>query len=227
MVVRAAEAETTEGHAALEELCRIYWPPLYGFARRLGLSPADADDLTQGFFEDMLARGAIARADAARGRFRTFLLTSFRNFHSHQRARAGCQRRGGGQAFVSLEAMQAAEARFLEEPVTGDSPDKAYDRNWATCLLGTVLAAVEHEYQALGKSAVFCELKGVLWGGRGEGGYAEIARRLGSTEGAIKVAVLRLRQRFGEQLRVEVAKTLLAPEQVDDEIRYLLSAVSP
>jgi RNA polymerase sigma-70 factor (ECF subfamily) len=226
LVVRAAEAGTCEGRAALEELCRMYWKPLYGFARRHGQSPADAEDLTQGFFEDFLARGAIAQADPTRGHFRAFLLASFRNFQSHQRASAGSLKRGGGQTIVSLEELRAAEAQYQEEPASTDSPDVLYDRKWAACLLASALAAVRIEYAALGKEALFESLKAALWGGRGEVGYAEIARRLGSTEGAIKVAVFRLRQRFGEQLRAEVAKTLLRPEDVEDEIRHLLAAVS-
>lgn len=226
MVVQAADAGTSEGQVALEELCRTYWPPLYGFARRHGLSPSDAEDLTQGFFEDLLARGALACADASRGHFRTFLLTSFRNFYSHQRARAGTQKRGGGQTIVSLEAMREAESQFSEEPATTQSPDRLYDHKWAMCLLATALAAVQREYAAIGRAAVFEELKAVVWGGSREVDYTEIANRLKSTEGAIKVAVHRLRKRFGEQVRVEVAKTLLSPEHVEEEIRHLLAAVS-
>ncbi|MBK8475818.1 MAG: sigma-70 family RNA polymerase sigma factor [Opitutaceae bacterium] len=226
MVVRAADAGTSEGQAALEELCRTYWPPLYGFARRYGIPPADAEDLTQGFFEDLLVRGALACADASRGHFRTFLLTSFRNYQAHQRARAGTQRRGGDQTIVSLDALREAEAQYQEEPATTQSPDRLYDRKWALCLLATALAAVRREYAAIGRAAVFEELRTVVWGGRGQVGYAEIARRLNSTEGAIKVAVHRLRHRFGEQVRVEVAKTLLSPEHVEEEIRHLLAAVS-
>ncbi len=226
LIVCAANAGTAEGRAALEELCRIYWYPLYGFARRRGLAPADAEDLTQGFLADLLARGAVAQADAARGRFRTFLLSSFEHYRSHERARAHTAKRGGGQAVVSLEAMQAAEGRFGYEPATTESPEKVYDRKWAMRLIEVTLAAVRRECAAIGKAAWFDELKVALWGGRGGIGYVEIARRLGSTEGAVKVAVHRLRQRFGERFRAEVTKTVVDPAEIDDEIRHLLAAVS-
>jgi RNA polymerase sigma factor (sigma-70 family) len=226
LVVRAAEAGTADGRAALGELCRIYWYPLYSFARRRGVAPHDAEDLTQGFFGDLLSRGAVARADATRGRFRTFLLASFQNFQSHQQAYAGRLKRGGGQEIVSLEALQQAESRFQMEPVTTDSPEKLYDRKWATSLLDETLATVRREYVALGKAALFEELKVILWGGRGEVSYAAIAGRLGSTEGAVKVSVHRLRKRFREELQSEVAKTVLEPADIEAEIRYLFAALS-
>lgn len=223
MIVRAAEAGTPDGRAALEELCRIYWYPLYGFARRRGLTPHDAEDLTQGFLADLLARGAVAQADAARGRFRTFLLASFENFHSHQRARAASLKRGGGCEFVSL---QEAELHFQDEPVSADSPEKMFDRKWAMSLLDQAIAAVRREYAAFGKGPLFDALKAVLWGAHGAVSYAEIAQQLGSTEGAVKMAAHRLRRRFGEALRAEVAKTVLDPATIDDEMRHLLAAVS-
>lgn len=224
--MRAAESGTAEGRAALQELCRIYWYPLYGFARRRGLTPADAEDLTQGFLADLLAREAVAQADAARGRFRTFLLNSFDNYRSHERARARAAKRGGGETVVSFDVIHAAEGRFRGEPATTESPEKAYDRKWAMSLIEVTLAAVRREYAANGKAAWFDELKAALWCGRGEIAYTEIARRLGSTEGAVKVAVHRLRQRFGERFRAEVAKTVIDPAEIDDEIRHLLAAVS-
>ncbi|HUJ42767.1 MAG TPA: sigma-70 family RNA polymerase sigma factor [Opitutaceae bacterium] len=223
LIVRAAETGTPEGRAALEELCRIYWYPLYGFARRRGLAPADAEDLTQSFLADLLARGAVAQADPARGRFRTFLLASFENFHSHERRRADRLKRGGGCEFVSLEE---AEKRFQEEPVSPDSPEKMFDQKWAMSLLDQAIAAVDREYAANGKGPLFDALKAVLWGAYGAASYAEIARQLGSTEGAIKVAAHRLRRRFGEALRSEVAKTVLDPADLEDEMRHLLAAVS-
>ena len=224
--MRAGEIGTPDGRAALGQLCRIYWYPLYWFARRRGQTPHDAEDLTQGFFAELLERGAIARADATRGRFRTFLLTSFQNFQSNERARAGSLKRGGGREIVPLDTMQGAESRFQGEPATGLSPEKLFDQKWAHSLLDAVLELLRREYTAAGKQAWFDELKVVLWGGRGEVSYAEIARRVGSTEGAIKVAVHRLRQRFRECLRAEVAQTVLNPGEVEDEMRHLLAAVS-
>jgi RNA polymerase sigma-70 factor (ECF subfamily) len=226
MIAHAGDAATPNGRAALAQLCRVYWYPLYWFSRSRGLSQHDAEDLIQGFFEDIIERGAIAKADAARGRFRTFLLSSLRNFHSHQRARAGRLKRGGGQEILSLDKVDAAETRFRNEPATEISPEKLFDQKWALSLLEAALDHLRHEYDAAGKRAWFDELKVVLWGGRGEVSYAEIALRLESTEGAVKVAVHRLRQRFKEYLRTEVARTVLHPGEIEDEMRHLLAAVS-
>jgi DNA-directed RNA polymerase specialized sigma24 family protein len=226
LIVRAADGGTAEGRAAMAELCQIYWYPLYGFARRRGLAPADAEDLTQGFLADLLGRDAVVQANAARGRFRTFLLNSFDHYRSHERARANAAKRGGGEAVVSLDVIHAAEGRFRDEPATMESPEKVYDRKWAMSLIEVALAAVRREYAANGKAAWFDELKAALWSGRGEVAYADVARRIGSTEGAVKVAVHRLRQRFGERFRAEVAKTVVDPAEIEDEIRHLLAAVS-
>jgi len=225
MVVCAADAGTAEGQAALEELCRIYWYPIYSFARRGGLAPHDAEDLTQGFFADLLARGAIARADAARGRFRTFLLASFQNFHSHQRTRAASLKRGGGNEIVSIDAMRDAEGHLSAEPAAAETPQANFDRQWALRLIERSLDVVRREYSAAGKAAVFDELKGVVWGGNNPGRYSEIASRLGIAEGAVKVAVHRLRRSFRNQLRADVARTVMNPVEVDDEIRHLISCV--
>ena len=224
MVVQAADGGTGEGRAALAELCRVYWYPLYGFARRRGHAEEEAKDLTQGFFAKLLQEGAVGRADAARGRFRTYLLGMFEHYRAHEHARATSQKRGGGCEVVSLDALQEAESRFQEEPATTDSPERIFDHRWAMSLLEQTLEAVRREYVAVGKAALFGELKEVLWGGR-EVSYAEIARRLDSTEGAIKLAVHRVRQRYREQLRLEVAKTLLHPEDAADELRHLFSAL--
>jgi len=226
MIVRAAGTGTAESEAALAELCRLYWYPLYSFARRRGQTPADAEDSTQGFLADFLARGTLAQADATRGRFRSFLLTAFEHFQSNARARANTIKRGGGHPIVSLEAVQAAEGRFREEPVTTETPEKIFDRKWAMGLIAATLAGLRREYASVGKAALFDELKAAMWAGRDDVGYAEIARRLGTTEGAIKVAAYRLRQRFAEHFRTEVAKTVLDPADVDDEMRFLLAAVS-
>jgi RNA polymerase sigma-70 factor (ECF subfamily) len=226
MVVRAAQAGTTEGRAALEELCRIYWYPLYWFSRRRGLPRPEAEDLTQGFFADLIERGAIARADAARGRFRTFLLASFQNYQSHQQERAKSLKRGGNREIISLEALQAGEVRFQEEAAPAESPEKVFERQWALSLLDQALATVQREYAAAGKAALFDELKVVLWGDRCDIGYAGIARQLGSTEGAIKMAVHRLRRRFQEEFRAEVAKTVCNIDELGEEMHHLFAALS-
>ncbi len=226
LVVRAAETGTAEGEAALEELCRTYWTPLYEFARRRGSTPLDAEDLTQGFFADLLARGAVARADAARGRFRTFLLTAFQNFAAHERDRSGRLKRGGGRTILSIQAIEEAEGQLREEPASTETPETLFDRKWAANLVDQAMAAVAREYVALGKSALFEELKAALWGGHGEVPYDEVAARLGSTEGALRVAVHRLRHRLGDKIRAEVAKTVLGPDEIEDEVRHLLAVLS-
>ena len=225
-IVLQAGGPTTDGSArALEQLCRTYWYPLYTFARRRGLTQHDAEDVTQGFFAFLLEKDTISRADRERGRFRSFLLTAFTHFQSHERARNSSLKRGGGQRLVYFDA-QEAETRSQNEPSTGLTPARLFDQKWATSLLEHVLEAVRHEYISAGKGACFEELKTVLWGGRGEVSYAEIARRLGSTEGAIKVSVHRLRARFRERLQDEVANTVARAEDVEDELRHLLAALS-
>jgi len=226
LVVQAAgRTADEESRAALAELCRIYWHPLYGYARRRGHTEEDAKDLTQGFFAHLLAAETIARADASRGRFRTFLLATFDHYRAHEHARATRQKRGGGCDVISLEALQSAEARYQDEPATTDSPEKIFDRKWAVQVLEQTTGVVQREYATAGKAALFEALEMFLWGGRGETSYAAIAARLRMTEGAVKMAVLRLRQRFREQARAEVTKTLVRAEEAEDEWRHLLAAL--
>lgn len=226
MITRAGAADSAGTRAALAQLCKEYWYPLYWFTRSRGLSQHDAEDLIQAFFEDLLERNAIARADASRGRFRTFLLAALRNFQSNQRERANTLKRGGGNELISLDAVDAAEKRFQDESVTQNSPEKLFDQKWAQSVLDATLARIHREYTASGKQAWFEELKVMLWGGRGEISYAEIARRLASTEGAVKVAVHRLRARFKEGLRDAIAQTVRDPSEIDEEMRHLLAAVT-
>lgn len=225
VVVRAGDAGNAGARQALEELCGVYWKPLYVFARRRGLGPADAEDLTQAFFADLLERQALRHADANRGRFRTFLLTAFENFRCVQRVRARSLRRGGRCEFLSLDAVRGAESGLEAESASTESPEKLFDRNWARAVLDATLAEVRKEYAVLGKAELFDALKGALWGGRGETPLADVARRLGSTEGAIKVAAHRLRHRYAGRLREEVAKTLVNPDDVEDEMRFLMAAL--
>jgi RNA polymerase sigma-70 factor (ECF subfamily) len=226
-VARAGSDRSIESRNALEELCRKYWPPLYRFARRRGYSPQDAEDLTQGFFAELLESGSIARADAHRGRFRTFLLASFQHHLAHERERAATLKRGGGRTIVSLEALREAEAGHASyEPPDAETPEKTFERTWALSVLDHALEHLRRDYTAAGKETWFDGLKGAVWGG-GDESHAELARRLNSTEGAIRVAVHRLRRRFREELRTEIAATLDDPAEVDDELRYLLTALGP
>ena len=225
LVAGTAEGDEARRGAALEQLCRLYWRPLRAFAERRGASRPDAEDLTQGFLADLVGRGAIPRADPTRGRFRSFLLAAFKHYIAHQRARAGRQKRGGGYEFVPLEALtEAGAAVVAATDEAGD--DWRFDREWALQLLDGVLGALRDEYATAGRAALFDMLKAALWGGRGGVDYAALAPKLGMTAGAVQVAAHRLRRRFSEQLRAEVARTVLDPREVDDEVRHLIAAVA-
>lgn len=209
--------------AALEQLCQAYWYPLYAYVRRQGQSPEDAQDLTQSFFERFLERGYFSLADRERGRFRTFLLTSLKHFLAEEWRKQNRQKRGGGQTFVPI-SPEDAENRYSAEPSTGLSPDLLYDRRWAEALLERVLAQLRKDYDSTGRTAVYGQLQQFLWGRQAEISYSEMGSRLGINEGAVKVAVHRLRQRFRELLQEEVATTVRAPDQVESEMRHLLGA---
>ena len=226
VVLQAGGSTSAGSTAALNKLCGAYWYPLYFFARRRGLGAHDAEDLIQGFFAFLLEKDVIARADRERGRFRTFLLTSLQNFQANERARAGSQKRGGGHTIVSFDELQA-ENRYQGEPATNLSPERLFDQKWAASLLEQALQNLRREYVAAGKGPLFEEAHDRLWGGRGEVGYEAMGRKLGMTEGAIKVAVHRLRLRFKECLQDEVAHTVASPAEIDDELRHLLASLSP
>lgn len=225
-VVLRAGGPTSDGSAAaLEQLCRTYWYPLYSYARRTGLTAHDAEDLTQSFFAFLLEKDVLAKADRERGRFRSFLLSAFKNFHANERAHQGAAKRGGGKAVVSLDELQA-ENRYRNEPQSDLSPERIYDQKWAASLLDQVMQTLRMEYTSLGKGPLFQALRGVIWGGRQETSYAVLAQQIGLSEGAFKVAVHRLRTRFKECLHQEVAQTVATPGEIEDELRHLLAALS-
>lgn len=225
-VVLRAGGPTSEGSAqALEHLCRTYWYPLYSFARRSGAAQHDAEDQTQSFFAYLLDKDVIARADRKRGRFRSFLLVAFRNYQANERTRQAAFKRGGGKIIVSFDELQA-ENRYQQEPRSDLSPERLYDHKWAASLLDQVMQMLRVEYTMLGKGPLFETLRGVIWGTRPEGGYETLARQVGLSEGAFKVAVHRLRARFKECLHQEVAQTVATPGEVEDELRHLLSALA-
>jgi RNA polymerase sigma-70 factor (ECF subfamily) len=226
VVLRAGGPTSNGSAAALEQLCRTYWYPLYSFARRTGLPAHDAEDLTQSFFAFLLEKDAIARADRERGRFRSFLLSAFKNFAANERAHQTAAKRGGGKAVVSLDEMRA-EDRYQHEPKNDLTPERLYDQKWAASLLEQVMQLLRTEYTTLGKGPLFDALRSVIWGGRQNGGYEQLAQQVGMSEGAFKVAVHRLRTRFKECLHQEVAQTVATPGEIDDELRHLLTALSP
>jgi RNA polymerase sigma-70 factor (ECF subfamily) len=224
-VVAAGQFGSPQADAALARLCETYWYPLYAHVRRLGHDAEEARDLTQEFFARLLEKEYLAAARPEKGRFRAFLLMVLKRFLAKEWARANRVRRGGGQRLISLDE-QDAEGRYLAEPVDELTPDKSFDRRWAWTLLEQVLKRLEAEWQAAGKTAVFQELRGFLTGEKSDCPYAEIARRLQMTEGTLGVIIHRLRRRYRELLRMEIAQTVATPEQVDEETRDLIAALS-
>jgi len=224
VVLAAGHASSPGAQEALERLCRTYWYPLYAFVRRQGHQAHEAEDLTQEFFARLLAKEYFGRADPALGRFRNFLLACLKNFLSEQRRQAGRLKRGGGQTIISWDS-QTAEERYQSEPADPLTPENVYDRRWALTLLEQALARLGEEQAAAGKQAVFAQLKEYLWGEGGGVGYAEVAGHLSMTEGALKVTVHRLRRRFRELLREEVAQTVATGQDIDEELRYLISVI--
>jgi len=225
VVLAAGQSDPAESQRALETLCRSYWPPLYAYLRRAGHSTLEAEELTQEFFGHLLEKNAVGKVDPERGRFRTFLLCSLKHFLINEWVKAGRQKRGGRQAVVSLDA-ELGEAGCGLEVADELSPDKLYERKWATTLLERVLRMLGEEYAANHERSLFERLKDYVWGERGGTPYAQAAEELQLTEGAVKVRVHRLRKRLGELLRMEIAQTVPRPEDVDEELRYLMTVVS-
>ena len=224
MVWNAAKRGEPRGNTALAELCERYWYPIYAFVRRRGYSAADAEDLTQEFFSALLEKEYLFLADPARGKFRTFLLTAVTRFLSKQNERASAKKRGGGRKLLSID-LRSAEGLYLLEPATHVTPERLFERRWAMTLLNRVLDQLAADYSRRGKERLFEELKGQLVGPEAESSQAELAAELNMTPGAVKVAIHRLRQRFGEMLKNEIASTVDGAEEVEDEMRSLLMAV--
>lgn len=223
VVLRAGREDASAKTEALNRLCQVYWHPLYVYARRQGKSPHDAQDLVQGFFAHFLQRQGFDRADPHRGRFRSFLLASFNHYVAHEWEKARARKRGGGAEIVPL-AFDTAEAHYV--PADAESPDKAFDRQWALALLDLVLGRLRAEHVESGKEHVFLVLRETLLGGRSEIPYRDLATRLGMSEGAVKVAAHRLRQRYRLLLRQEIANTVENSDQVEEELRHLFAALA-
>jgi len=210
--------------AAMAELCRIYWYPLYAYVRRRGHDQHAAEDLTQEFFACLLARDFLAGIDRQKGKFRSFLLTCMQHFLADQWDRTQAQKRGGGRKIIPLDGLDA-ETRYRLEPAEAMTPEKLFERQWALMVLERVLSRLEQQWAASGKAQLFVALKKTLGGERPER-YAAIAASLGMTEGAVKMAAHRLRRRYRELVREEIAHTVASPEEVEDEIRYLLTCLN-
>jgi RNA polymerase sigma-70 factor (ECF subfamily) len=225
VVLTAGRRATPEADRALEELCRTYWYPLYAYVRRRGHSPPDAQDLTQEFFARLLAKQWIANADREKGRFRTFLLTAMSRFLANEWDRAGTQKRGGRAVHLPLDTA-IAETRYEADAALAVAPDRLYDRHWAMTLLDRALTRLRTEQERAGRGTEFAVLSGFLTAEKGSIPYAEAAAQLGTSEPTARQAVHRLRRRFREMFRREITQTVAAPEEVDEEIRHLLAALS-
>jgi len=222
-VVRAGRPGSAAAMEALEELCRVYWYPLYAFARRQGCSAPDAQDVTQSFLAVLLERNYVARADPAKGRFRSFLLTLFKRFLINDWKRAHARKRSGFEPVVPLDA-HLAESRFGTEPAAVASPDVWFERQWAVTLLDQVMSRLQIEYVGSGRGRLYEHLEGCLIRDVTALPYAEIGVRLNLSEAAVKMAMHRLRARYQAVLREEIAKTVTSPEDVEPELEHLFRA---
>jgi RNA polymerase sigma-70 factor (ECF subfamily) len=225
VVLAAGKRSTPQSDRALEELCRTYWFPLYAYVRRRGHNKEDAEDSVQEFFARFLEKKFPAGLSAERGRFRAFLLASLKHFLANEWDKSRRQKRGGGLTHLSLD-WQTADSQFQIAATAEPSPDKAFDREWALALLGRVIERLQAECAAEGRAKQFEQLKTFLTVGKGELSHAAAAKALGMDEGAVRVAVHRLRKQYRQLLRDEIAQTLSDPAQVDEEMRALFGAFS-
>jgi len=225
-VLTARDGSDTEARAALESLCQTYWQPLYAYIRHQGSSPDEARDLTQGFFAEFLEKDFLADVDPEKGRFRSFLLASLRNFLSHERDREGALKRGGGTLTLSLD-VEAGEAGYALRPVEATTPFDVFERRWAMTVLDRAMGRLQQELDSSESDISFEQLKPYLTSSEPQVPYRETAEAMGVSEGAVATAVHRLRKRYGQCLRAEIAETVVDPSQVDAELRHLLSELRP
>lgn len=225
LVLRAGSANaSTQAREALAQLCQTYWYPLYAFVRRQGHSPHDAQDLTQEFFARLLERNAIGSVDRERGRFRAFLLASLKNFLRDEWDKLRAQKRGGGARLLSLDDADG-ENRFALEPVSHASPEREFDRNWARWVLERALDALEREQSEAGKSSQFERLRPFLTDATDNQDYSAVGTELAVPPNTVAVTVRRLRHRYRELVRAQIAETVAFPGDVDQEMGHLLAAM--
>ena len=224
-VLAAGRGSSPQADVALEELCRTYWYPLYAYVRRHGHAREEAEDLTQAFFARLLEKNYLEGITSDKGKFRAFLLVALKRFLANEWDRANRQKRGGGVRPLSLD-WQDADHRYQINPVDTLSPDKLYDRAWAVTVLEQVITRLRDESAAEGQARLYEQLKTFLMVGKSDIPYAQAAAALELTEGAVRVAVHRLRQRYRQLLRQEIAQTLSDPAQVDEEMQALFSAIA-
>jgi len=224
VVMNAAQDGDVKASTALERLCQTYWFPIYAYLRRQNREREDAQDLTQSFFGHLLQNERLRTVQPHKGKFRSFLQASLKNFLANEWDKRRALKRGGEFTFVSLDE-EVAENRFRREPYHEATPETAFEQSWALTLLDSVLAQLRRDYVNADKTALFEAIQVYLSGDNNATPYAKTAARMNLTEGALKMAVLRLRRRFGELLRAEIAQTVTRPEELDEEIRALFAAV--
>jgi RNA polymerase sigma-70 factor (ECF subfamily) len=224
LVISAGRDSSPDSKQALTSLCETYWYPLYAYARRRVVDVDEAQDLTQAFFAELLEKNYVGSAVPDRGRFRAFLLTAFKHFLSQQWEKAKAQKRGGGRAPISLD-FESAGSHFRIEPASGLTAEQSYDQQWAIALLSQIMDRLEADFEQAGKAKQFDELKGFIIGDHAGTTYAQVAERLNMTEAAAKKSASRMRRRYGELLREEIAQTVAGADEVEDEIRNLFATL--
>lgn len=225
MVFRASEGLDNRAQRDLEDVCRACWYPIYAFVRRQGYSPEDSQDLAQGFFEHVLRNNVLSHADPERGKFRSFLLGALRHFVSNEARRMRAEKRGGRVQFVPMD-VQEGEERYEREIAHPDTPEKLFQRSWAENLLQRAVDGLRRDYEKQGKGSLFEALHPYLAGSANPNSYQELAQSLKMSSGTVAVAVFRMRKRYGELLRSEIAQTVDDPSDIEQEIRLLLDAVA-
>jgi RNA polymerase sigma factor (sigma-70 family) len=225
VVLSAGDLASPHAAKALEELCRAYWYPLYAYVRRRGHAPPDAQDLTQEFFAQLLEHNWVARADRQKGRFRSFLLMVLKRFLANEWDKSKTLKRGGTMRLVALP-LDTAETHYSQEPASTCTPEHIFEKQWALALLESVLNQLRDDYAEEGKAVLFDTLKPCLIGVRESQPYSALAAELGMAEGSVKVAVFRLRERYRERLKGEIAHTVASPADVEEELRHLFRVLA-
>jgi RNA polymerase sigma factor (sigma-70 family) len=225
LVLSAGGTTSPDSRDALAQLCELYWYPLYAYVRRQGYDQHQAQDLTQGFFTRLLEKKIMASADSQRGRFRSFLLASLKNFLNNEWDHSQAQKRGGGRHPISLDA-QSAESRYANEPAHERSPERLFERRWALTVLDLSLAELREQLSDQGQAVLFDRMKGALAGQTPGEPYRALGEELGMSEAAVKSALHRLRQRLGKIIRGRIAQTVDSPQEIEDELARLLAAMA-
>jgi RNA polymerase sigma factor (sigma-70 family) len=226
LVLAAARSDSTHAGEALAKLCRSYWSPLYLFVRRQGYTVHDAEDLTQAFFARLLEKKTVGQANPAKGKFRSFLIACLKHFLANEHDRASALKRGGRQEFISIDT-QSAEARLSIDGAKNETAERLFERQWALAVLDQVMTRLREEFLGSGKDALFFDALTQTFTGSGETAhYAAIAAQFGTTESAVKSAAHRLRRRYRQLLRAEIASTVADPAEIDEELSYLMTALS-